>query len=119
MATRNWAAFICMWYESDLKTTSKLKGLTNFDNFWKKSRFEKKVKHLKGIDQSSNGKGYDGKPSKNKWKSFKKRLKRMEKRASMEHQNPILWVVVKRRGINMGSKSFGGNFFLNSSTKRI
>jgi hypothetical protein len=27
----------------------------------KKIRFEKKVKHLKGIDQSSKGKGYDGK----------------------------------------------------------
>jgi hypothetical protein len=27
----------------------------------KNSRFEKKAKHLKGIDQSSKGKGYDGK----------------------------------------------------------
>jgi hypothetical protein len=40
---------------------------------------------LKGIDQSSKGKGYDGKASKNKCKNFKKRLRRMEKRASMEH----------------------------------
>ncbi len=25
-----------MWCKSDLKTTSELKGLANFDNFWKK-----------------------------------------------------------------------------------
>ncbi len=38
------------------------------------------------------------KASKNKWKSFKKTLIKMEKRDSMEHQNPTRWVVVKRRG---------------------
>ncbi len=37
----------------------------------------------------------------------------MKKKASMEHQNPTLWVVVKKRGTNLGSKSFGGNCFLN------
>jgi hypothetical protein len=30
------------------------------------------------------------KASKNKWKSFKKTLRGMEKRTSMEHQNPTL-----------------------------
>jgi hypothetical protein len=30
------------------------------------------------------------KASKNKWKSFKKTQRRMEKKASMEHQNPTL-----------------------------
>ncbi len=51
------------------------------------------------------------KASKNKWKDFKKTLRRMEKRPSMEHQNPTLWVVVKRRGTNLGSKSFERFFF--------
>jgi len=37
------------------------------------------------------------KASKNKWKNFKKRLRRMEKRASMEHQSSSLWGVAKRR----------------------
>jgi hypothetical protein len=78
----------------------------------KKFRFEKKIKHLKGMDQSSKGKGYDG-------KSFKKTLKRMEKKASMEHQNPTLWVVVKRKGMKLESKSFGGKTNLNSSTKHV
>jgi hypothetical protein len=45
-----------------------------------KFRFEKKVKHLKSIDQSSKGKGYDGKSFKKKWKSFKKTLRKMEKK---------------------------------------
>ncbi len=59
------------------------------------------------------------KASKNKWKSLKKTLIIIEKKASMEHQNQTLWVVVKRRGINLGSKSFGGKKKLNSSTRRI
>jgi len=59
------------------------------------------------------------KASINKWKSLKKTLKIIEKKASMEHQNRTLWVVVKRRGINLGSKSFGGKKILNSSTRRI
>ncbi len=51
-----WVASICMWCKSNLKSTSDLKGSANFDNSWKKkSRFEKKVKYLKGIDQSSKG----------------------------------------------------------------
>jgi hypothetical protein len=33
------------------------------------------------------------KVSKNKWKNFKKTLRRMEKRTSMEHQSPSLWGV--------------------------
>jgi hypothetical protein len=66
-----------MWCKSNLKTTSELKGSTNFDNSWKKSRFENKIKHLKGINQSSKGKGYDGKNFLKKWKSFKKTLRRM------------------------------------------
>ncbi len=37
------------------------------------------------------------KASKNKWKKFKKTLRRMEKRASMEHQSPSLWGVAKRK----------------------
>jgi hypothetical protein len=37
------------------------------------------------------------KASKNKWKSFKKTLRRVEKRASMEHQSPSLWDVAKRK----------------------
>ncbi len=45
------------------------------------------------------------------WKSLKKTLKRMEKKASIEHQNPTLWVVVKRKGTNLGFKSFGRIFF--------
>jgi hypothetical protein len=49
--------------------------------------------------------------SKKKGKSFKKTLRRMEKKASMEHRNPTLRVVIKRRGTNLGSKSFGGSFF--------
>ncbi len=77
-----------------------------------KFRFENKIKHLKGIDQSSEGKGYDG-------KKFKKTLRIMEKKASMEHQNPILWVIVKKRGIKLGSKSFGGKTNLNLSTKHV
>ncbi len=47
------------------------------------------------------------KTSKNKWKNFQKTLRRMEKRASMEHQNATIWVVIKRKGIKLGSKSFG------------
>jgi vancomycin resistance protein YoaR len=50
---------------------------------------------------------------KNKWKSFKKTLIFFEKKASMEHQNPTLWVVVKRRGINLGSKNFRRKFYSN------
>jgi hypothetical protein len=38
--------------------------------FGKKSKFEKKRKRLKGIDQSSKGKGYDG-------KSFKKQVEKL------------------------------------------
>ncbi len=79
-----------MWCKLDLKTTSKLKGSTKFDNSCKKSRFEDKIKHLKGIDQSSKGKAMMSKTSKNKWKSFKKTLRRTEKKASMEHQSPSL-----------------------------
>jgi len=39
--------------------------------------------------------------------NLKKTLRRMEKKVSMEHQNPTLWVVVKRKGTKLGSKSFG------------
>jgi hypothetical protein len=59
------------------------------------------------------------KTSKNKWKRFKKTLRRMEKKALMEHQSPTLWVVIKRRGIKSGSKSFGGKTNLNSSTRGV
>jgi hypothetical protein len=45
----------------------------------KNYRFENKAKHLKGIDQSLKGKVMMGKTSKNKWKNFKKTLKRMER----------------------------------------
>jgi hypothetical protein len=52
---------------------------------------------LKGIDQSSKVKAMMTKALKKKRKNFKKTLIKMEKRASMEHQNPTLWVVVKRK----------------------
>jgi hypothetical protein len=51
----SWVASICMWCKLELKTTSELKGSTNFDNFGKKSKFEKEIKNLKGIDQTSKG----------------------------------------------------------------
>jgi hypothetical protein len=38
----------------------------------KKSRFENKVKHLKGINESSKCKGYDG-------KNFKKQMEKLQK----------------------------------------
>jgi hypothetical protein len=53
------------------------------------------------------------KASKTKWKSFKKTLNVFEEKVSMEHQNPTLWAVIKRRGTNLGSKSFGGKFYSN------
>jgi len=55
---KNRATSICRWGKSNLKIKLELKGSTKFDNSWKKNfRFENKVKHLKGIDQSSKGKG--------------------------------------------------------------
>jgi hypothetical protein len=58
---------------------------------------------LKSIDQSSNGKGYDGKNFQKKWKSFKKTLRIMEKKASMEHQSPSLWgVTINKYNISIG-----------------
>ncbi len=62
-----------------------------------KFRFEKNVKHLKGIDQVQKAKDMMKKTSKNKWKSFKKTLRKMEKKTSMEHQSPSLSNVAKRR----------------------
>jgi hypothetical protein len=48
-----------MCYKSNLKTTSKFKRSTNFDNFWKKKIYLKKLeKHLKGIDLSKRLKLY-------------------------------------------------------------
>jgi hypothetical protein len=79
-----------MWCKSNLKITLELKWSTNFDNFWKKNLNLNKVKHLTCIDQSSKGKSYDE-------KSFKKTLRKMEKRVSMEHQSPWLWGVAKRK----------------------
>jgi len=63
----------------------------------KKFRFEKKVKHLKGINQSSKGKGNDGKRFFFKMESFEKKLRKMEKKNSMEHQSSSLQGVAKRR----------------------
>jgi hypothetical protein len=58
---------------------------------------------LKNIDQSSNGKGYDGKSFQQKWKSFKKTLRIMEKKASMERQSPSLWgVTINKYNISIG-----------------
>jgi hypothetical protein len=59
-----------MWCKSDPKITSKLKGSANFDNSWKKT------KHLKGIDQSSKGKGYDGKNFKKQVEKFQENTKK-------------------------------------------
>jgi hypothetical protein len=58
------------------------------------------------------------KASKNKWKSFKKTIRRMEKGISVEHQNPYLWVVAKRRH-KVERKFWKENLSLNSCTTYI
>jgi uncharacterized protein (UPF0335 family) len=62
----------------------------------KKSRFENKIKHLKSIDQSSKGKGYDG-------KSFKKKMEILQentKKNGKENFNGTL------KPITMGCRQF-------------
>jgi len=51
----------------------------------KNYKFENKVKHLKGIDQSSKGKGYDGKNFKKQVEKLPKNTKKNGKKNSMEH----------------------------------
>jgi hypothetical protein len=58
------------------------------------------------------------KNSKKKWKKLKKTLRRMEKKMSMEHQNPFLWVVTERRH-KIERKSWKENLNLNSCTTYI
>ncbi len=58
------------------------------------------------------------KASKNKWKSPKKTLRRMEKGVSMEHQNPYLWAVAKRRH-KVERKFWRENLSSNSCTTYI
>ncbi len=51
----------------------------------KNYRFENKAKHLKGIEQSSKGKGYDGKNFKKKVEKLQENIKKNGKKKSMEH----------------------------------
>jgi hypothetical protein len=116
----NWVASICMWCKSNLKTTCILAQRTR--KLWKLLEkqyiFEKKVNHLKGIDLFKRLKLWWQKVSKKKWKGFKKTLRRVKKRTSIEHQNPYVWGVAKR--IHKVEKKFWkGNLSLNSCTMYI
>jgi hypothetical protein len=51
----------------------------------KNYRFENKAKHLKGIDQSLKGKGYDGKNFKKQVEKLQENTKNNGKKFSMEH----------------------------------
>jgi hypothetical protein len=51
----------------------------------KNYRFENKTKHLKSIDQSSKGKGYDGKNFKKQMEKLQENTKKNGNKFSMEH----------------------------------
>jgi hypothetical protein len=101
-----------MWCKSNLKITCII--AQRIRKLWwlleKQSRFEKKVKHLKGINLFKRLRLWWQKASKNKWKGFKTTLRRVEKKTSMEHQNPYVWCVAKR--IHKLKGSFGGEIWL-------
>jgi len=71
----------------------------------KNYRFENKVKHLKSIDQSSKGKGYDGKKIKKQVEKLQETLKRMGKQIQW-NTKAQLYGLLSKRGHKLGVQKF-------------